>query len=571
MGERATHHHPLLLDMKLAPGSRLLSRTSVPLLAALLASGVAGQVTLRASVSSLGEEASFTCEAPSASADGRYVAFQSSATNLVPGDTNSRSDVFVHDFETGATTRVSVSSTGAQANDSSSWPSMSADGRYVAFGSYATNLVPDDTNFWPDIFLHDRETGATTRVSLTSAGEQTTFSSFEPALSADGHFVAFKSAAANLNSIGTNQWEIYLRDLQAGTTLHVSADANGEPCDGENNRPFVSEDGRYVTYSSRATDLVPVDTNNGQDVFLYDRLLGTTTLVSLDSSGGPTSGPGANSLDSRITKDGRYVVFWSSGGGFVDIDSNGHPDVFMRDLQTGSTTRVSEGEGGEQGLSPSKHPFITKDGRYIVFDSWAQNITPGDTANLYDIILKDTLSGLTRRVSLDMNGLDPDGHSNHPTLSQDGRYVFFESGATDLVPTTDNGWVDIYRYGPIPRDPLIDIDLNGSDGPVTIPLGVPATVSIAFDAGDHTGTHFDWWLWAEAPNGTTFWMLANMTWIASPVPISTYQGGTISFPHVPIISGATLPEGTYRIHFALDAPDGVLDETYRDTIEFTVE
>lgn len=529
------------------------------------------QQNARASVSTLGAQATFTCQSALVSNDGQVVVFTTSDDNLVAGGTNFANDVYAHDFATGETKRISVSSGGGQANAACDQPTISADGRFVAFSSSASNLVAGDTNGKSDVFLHDRATGTTTRVSLSSSGEEGDNPSMDPALSADGRYLAFLSAASNFNTIGADQWEVYVRDLQTGVTDHVSMDMNGQPADLSADAPSLSDDGRFVVFSSIATDLVPGDTNNAQDVFVRDRLAGTTERVSLDPDGNQTGAPGAQALGARISNDGRYVVFWSDAGNVVPWDSNGYTDVFMRDLQENTTVRLSEGPGGLQATFPSRRPFITADGRYVAFDSWAQNITPGDTGGFHDIILKDLWSGVTRRVSVDTLGLDPNGHSYAPALSEDGRWVVFESGASDLIDGDTNGWQDIFRYGPMLRDPLVDVDLNGADGPVAIPLGVPATVTIAFDAGDHTGSPFDWWVWAEAPNGTTFWMLGNLTWIASPLPISVYQGGTVSFPHVPIISGATLPVGTYRIHFALDAPDGVLDETYRDTIEFTVQ
>ena len=531
----------------------------------------AAQTTQRASVSSSGGQSGFTCQVSDISDNGRIVAFETSGDQLVPGDTNFVNDIFVHDFDTGETKRVSVSSAGGQSNAASSQPSLSADGRHVAFTSYASNLVANDMNNDADIFLHDRQTGTTTRVSLSSSGEEAEAHCLSPVLSPNARYVTFITASPNFNSIGTTQWEVYLRDLQTGITDHVSVGMGGQPADASADAPSLSDDGRFVVFSSIASNLVPGDTNGAQDVFVRDRLAGTTVRVSVDPSGNQTGAPGASCLGARITNDGRYVVFWSGAGNIVPGDDNGSHDVFMRDLQEETTVRLSEGPDGEQGTFPSRHPFMTPDGRYVAFESWAQNITPGDTAFYHDIILQDLWSGVTRRVSLDTAGLDPNGHSYKPALSKNGRWVVFESSASDLIADDTNGWQDIFRYGPMLRDPLVDVDLNGADGPVTLPLGVPANITIAFDAGDHTGTHFDWWLWAEAPNGTTFWMLANMSWIASPVPISTYQGGTISFPHVPIISGATLPAGTYRIHFALDAPDGVLNETYRDTVEFTIQ
>src|SRR3990172_1970992 len=232
--------------------------------------------TMRVSVNSSGGQANDWSSSPSLSSDGRYVAFISNTSNLVPGDTNGVWDIFVHDPQTGVTERVSVDTNGIQGNGySSSYydrPSISFDGRYVAFSSNASNLILGDTNGVVDIFVHDRQTRVTKRVSVNSSGGQANDWSYLPSLSADGRYVAFSSTSTNLIIEDTNgAWDIFVHDRQTGITERVSVDTSGIQGNGNSFNPSLSSDGRYVAFSSWATDLVPSDTNQLEDVFVRDR------------------------------------------------------------------------------------------------------------------------------------------------------------------------------------------------------------------------------------------------------------------------------------------------------------
>ena len=228
-----------------------------PLLAALVLSPVAWpQATSRESVGAGGAQGDGRSILPAISSDGRYVTFQSDAASLVAGDTNGVTDVFVHDRLTGTTERVSVDSAGAQGNGASSVPSISADGRYVAFLSDATNLVAGDTNGVSDVFVHDRTTGATERASVSTGGTQSDGGCGYVAISPDGRFVAFGSLAANLVSGDTNgTGDVFLRDRTTGTTERVSVTTGGAQGNNFSGSPAVSADGRYVAFESRASNL----------------------------------------------------------------------------------------------------------------------------------------------------------------------------------------------------------------------------------------------------------------------------------------------------------------------------
>jgi len=226
-------------------------------------------VVQRVSVASDGTQGNDNSWDPSISADGRYVAFFSHASNLVPGDTNGKADVFVHDRVTGQTTRVSVASDGTEGNGYSWFPSISADGRYVAFESIASNLVPGDTNGVSDVFVHDRLTGQTTRVSVASDGTQGHSASDHPSISADGRYVAFESFASNLVPGDTNgKRDVFVHDRLTGQTARVSVASDGTQGNGDSIYPSISADGRYVAFVSGASNLVPGDANGNIDVFI---------------------------------------------------------------------------------------------------------------------------------------------------------------------------------------------------------------------------------------------------------------------------------------------------------------
>jgi hypothetical protein len=268
---------------------------------------------------------------PAISADGRFVAFHSDAENLVSGDTNGQRDVFVRDRLAGTTVRVSVDSAGNQATgDDSSDSAISADGRVVAFYSGAANLVADDTNGQDDIFVHDRQTGATTRVSVDSAGgEANGTGSYAVSLSADGRFVSFYSYATNLVANDTNGYvDVFVHDRQTGTTQRVSVgSAGGEANDGSYN-PALSWDGRFVAFYSSASNLIAGDANAKRDVFVHDRQAGTTQRVSVDGAGGEAND---GSYNPTISGACRFVAFESVASDLVPDDNNSKRDIIVRD------------------------------------------------------------------------------------------------------------------------------------------------------------------------------------------------------------------------------------------------
>jgi Tol biopolymer transport system component len=415
--------------------------------AAGLSAAPGAATTTRISVDALGNEGNSWSTKPIISADGRYVVFESWADNLVAGDTNGANDIFVYDRQTRAPSRVSLTAADAEANGiSGGWgrSAVSADGRYVAFVSAATNLVSGDTNECNDIFVRDRTANTTTRVSVSSAGAQANADSDYPALSGDGHYVAFWSAASNLVAGDTNEaLDIFVHDLTTHQTARIAiGGAGGVEYGGRLN---LSNDGRYVAFATHVDTLVPDDTNAVPDVFLYDRNSGQFSRVSLNSAGGEADG---DSFDPAISPDARYVAFTSIATNLVPGDTNGENDVFVRDRQTGQTTRVSVSSSGSQ-TGPFEHSgraVISADGRYVAFESTGSNLVSGDTNDRPDIFVRDRQTNQTTRVSVTSDGMQGGGESGNASLSSDGRLVAFDSYAADLVPGDENAVTDVFIH-----------------------------------------------------------------------------------------------------------------------------
>lgn len=410
------------------------------------------QSTSRVSVASGGGQADLASNVPSISADGRFVAFWSNATNLVPGDTNGVSDAFLHDRQLGTTVLLSVDSSGVQGNGYCYDPVLSADGHLAVFRSASTNLVPGDTNGTDDIFVRDVLLGTTTRVSVDSSGSQADGPSLSAVISADGRLVAFDSAATQLVSGDTNgALDVFVHDRQTGTTQRVSVASDGTQADKLSANQAVSADGRFVAFMSAATQLVPGDTNGLWDIFVRDLATGTTARVSVGSQGQQTD---AISNNPTLSADGRFVSFESYASNLVPGDSNGRMDIFVRDRDpdgngtfdegNGVTTRVSVDSQGNQADFDSLYSSLSGDGRLVAFHSYATNLVPGDSNGAFDIFLRDRHCGVTTRVSVDTMGLQADGDSWIPVLSTDGRYVAFDSYATQLVPGDTNAIRDVF-------------------------------------------------------------------------------------------------------------------------------
>ena len=380
---------------------------------------------------------------PSLSADGRFVAFFSWASNLVPGDTNAAefegSDVFVRDRVEGTIERVSVTSSGAQVSGNSyvSSNAISADGRYVAFESSSANLVPGDTNATSDIFVHDRVTKETVRVSVGPQRAQSNGLSWLPSISADGSAVVFWSRASNLaqGEIDTDD-DLFVHDLRTGKTEWISHGPDRTAATPHWSffpecLSALSADASRVVFCSESAKLVAGDTNEAIDVFVHDRGTDQTQRVSINNRGiqGNT-----RSGQPAISDDGNVVAFFSGASNLILGDRNSTYDVFVRDLVAGTTERVSVSSAGAEGDYPSYDPSLSADGRYVGFDSPSNTFVPGVAASEDFVFVHDRLTRQTELVSVRADGTLPNGWAMRTELTPDGRYVGFDSSASNLVP-----------------------------------------------------------------------------------------------------------------------------------------
>lgn len=408
--------------------------------------------TERISVANDGTEAIIGAgEMVTISADARYVAFGSSSANLIYSDGNAFQDVFVRDRSSGVTERVSVAHNGMAPNGWSGSVDISADGRYLAFASQASNLIPSDTNEKRDLFVYDRVARVTERIA--TLGDIYT----PPSISSDGRYVAFESGQANLVPGDTNGFlDVFVHDRATRQTERVSVATNGAEANSASSVGNLSDDGRYVAFQSVAFNLVPEDTNEASDVFVHDRVTGTTERVSVTSDGDQTTTHergaagffGPESGAPILSGDGRYVAFFSSAANLVPGDTNRAADTFVHDRATGSTERVSVASNGAEvnngGFSYFRPVGISDDGRLVAFSSPASNLVPGDTNGKWDIFVHDRATGSTERVSVATNGAEANDSASSLALSADGRYVAFGSYASNLIPNDTNKDPDVF-------------------------------------------------------------------------------------------------------------------------------
>lgn len=435
--------------------------------------------TYRVSIASDGTQANQETVGGDISADGRYVVFSSYANTLVSGDNNwncdtvfgeNCPDVFLHDRQTGQTTIISRASDGTQGNNSSENPSISADGRYITFQSAANNLVTQDTDLGLDIFVHDRQTGTTTLASVKSDGSHPLYSyAFNPHISADGRYVEFQTYTNELGCPTTDYFQgdfLYVHDMQTGTTTCASLTTNGDglvAAEGYSvlaQGASISGNGRYVAFQSNANNIVsgetvfPCDLSYTQDVehcsdvYVHDMQTGATTRVSRAPDGVNGSNSAGGGGVTALSEDGRYVMFDTDANNLVSGDTNcpnpyspSCSDVFVYDTQTGTTTRVSKDEDGNQFNDPSYASSISDNGRYITF-------TGGGGFN-WRAYVYDMQTGKTTQYSLGNNGDKAGANAYAAPLSADGRDALFTTKDDTMVsgdtnecydPRGNNGW-----------------------------------------------------------------------------------------------------------------------------------
>jgi Tol biopolymer transport system component len=401
----------------------------------------------RYSVSASGKQANDYSKNPVLSPDGKLVLFESKAENLVSGDSNLRSDIFVKTLATGAIARVSTTATGHQANDDSGQPVFSPNGKLVAFRSFASNLAGGFNGQW-HIYVKNLTTGAVTRVSTTQAGAAANGFSYNPVFSPDGKSIAFESDATNLvtGDDGLHR-DIFVKDLTTGKVVRISANGN-KGGNGDSTNPAFSPDSSKIAFDSMASNLVKRDTNGFRDVFVRTLASGTLERVSTNANNKQANAASGNPV---FSPDGAKVAFWCNAP-LVKGDSNVAADIFVKTLSSGAVIRVSNNGNGKVGNTVSFNPAFSPNGKSIAFISLASNLIQGDKNNKEDIFIKSLTSEDIVRVSItaagkEANGRawteDPTGKSYSPAFSSDSAKIAFPSDATNIVKDT-NGVADVF-------------------------------------------------------------------------------------------------------------------------------
>jgi hypothetical protein len=451
----------------------------------------------RISVSSTGAQGSGNMNFNSDAAfsdDGNSIAFISSLNGLVAGDTNGWADLFVHDRMSGETIRVSISSTGEAANNESASVDISADGRYLSFRSWASNLVPDDHNGQADVFVHDRQTGQTERISQRDDGSETTQDASNPSISGDGRFVAFQTTEDLTSGATTEIPSIYLYDRVNSTIALAVTRTNGERAEAQ--FPRLSADGQFLLFSSSDSAVVVNDTNEVSDVFRHDFQMDHTERVSLSSYDEQGNG---SSTSARMSSEGQYVVWNSFASNLVENDQGGWNDIFVREelalpLPTRTPTSTSTPTAtltptltptprippypNEQflplavrqnkltdapflmnitahGNGASFSPVTSQDGSVVAFVSDANNLVPSDTNGQSDIFVWERATQQITRVSVSSTGAQLADRSERPSISENGQYIVYTAWADRVVPEDTNGKADIYRYDRLTEEVLL--------------------------------------------------------------------------------------------------------------------
>ncbi len=398
----------------------------------------------RVSVGDNGQDGDGESSVPgiSASDDGRYVAFQSAATNLVSGDENMVRDIFVYDRTNDTIERVSVDDDGSEANGESRNPSISEDGRYVVFESDADNLVNGDTNGVTDIFLYDRTDDTIERISVDSDEMEADDRSSNPFISPNGMYVVFQSAATDLTTSDSNgRSDIFLRDIAGGTTVIISISSDDEEANGDSRFPTIDNSGDLVVFDSTASNLVDGDDNGASDVFLRTISAGTTEILSTDDDGEEGDD---GSFRPVISADGEYVAFFSDAENFLNEDDNGLRDVFLVELDSGDISLVSVPAFGNDANGISQTPKISEDGMFVVFESLATNLVVGDDNALLDVFAYDRSDQTVVRLSVDDDGDELEALSRSGAINGNGQFVAYVSEDSEIVSGDENMLPDVF-------------------------------------------------------------------------------------------------------------------------------
>ena len=418
--------------------------------------------TIRVSVNSTGIEGNGDSDSCSISEDGMLIAYASLAKNLVMNDTNTKSDIFLHNRYTGSTSRLSVSSSGIQGNGGSYYPSISNDGKYVAFYSAATNLVPGDTNGDNDIFVRDVQNGTTIRVSVSSDGTQGNRDSDDPSISGDGRYIAFTSGSTNLVVGDTNGFsDVFVFDRMTGTCSRVSLTSNGNEGNRYSGHPSISEDGRYVAFDSQANELGGFDdTDTNFHIYIRDRKTGKTVCADLSVGGERSSARNPSiSADGDVAFQVRQTYHFENSGAPYGVE-----EIYLYDNKYGRLkSMITNGYYPDHGHIGSKNPSISSDGRYVVFSTDIPRYGAGDQGDivLYDVYYPSSSYNI---CSVSSGGILGNLGSREPSISSNGRSVAFESSSSNLVSGDNNSDPDIFVHDFFKIDPpaITNVSPNSS-------------------------------------------------------------------------------------------------------------
>lgn len=406
--------------------------------------------------------------------DGRFMVFSSNATNLATGDRNDASDIFLRDRWLNQISRISVDSSGLEGNAASVQPVISANGRFIAFSSKATNFVAGETNGSADIFIYDTQTKQIRGINpLDSNGD-----SLNPTISADGRWVTFESTASNLVVNDTNNAaDIFVFDTQTNQLTRISVDAGGAQGNGNSTHPMMAANGGVVVFESEASNLVSGDTNNSSDIFLYDLTTRTPQRISQAASQADKG-----SYSPSVAAEGQLVVFESEATNLVANDTNGFSDIFIKDLTSGQVQRITNANG-EPANSAAYYPSISANGRFIAFTTAATNLVGGNPNALFDILKYDRVTQQLERLNVNVAGEQTDFQSlKLPiSLSWNGEYAVFTSNATNAVYGDDNLSLDVFVHQQVP---LTHAAFNAATNILSLPL-VKLSDSRLFNASLH--------------------------------------------------------------------------------------
>ncbi|MFD5465793.1 TolB family protein [Kitasatospora sp. NPDC127059] len=447
-----------------ARSRRGLARAACVLLAAVAAGAVMPAAearppkgdTARVSEGGKGEQLDGPSYALGLSADGRSALFSSTATDLLPDGVPNGGDVYVRDLRNGHLERAGVAADGSRLNAATTDASISGDGRYVAFSTAATNVLPGQARHRSDVYVRDRWTGRTEPIStgtLTTTDDETLRSAVNPSLSQDGRYVAFASDRTDLApGVHRGKQNVFVTDRWTHTTRLVTTGIDGEPADNDSFRPTISADGATVGFTSRAGNLVPAAPATAPAAaglagprfypyFVWKADTGGITGASLDATGALTG----SGNDARISPDGRFALYGLPAYGVGRPGTHGiRMDLYVRELATGRTTLVNTPLPGTTTTEGAYDPAMTADGRWVYFDSGADDLVPGDTNGQSDVFRRDLRTGRIERVTATRDGGQSTGGSDSPYVDATGDTVVFTAEDANLVPGDTSGHLDVF-------------------------------------------------------------------------------------------------------------------------------